>query len=506
MSLTRDFTLVSFATRIAEEAREAHGRGVALALSLTLAGLWCYSLTRAATLSFTHDECLSYTIVSEFSTWWKDTNNHVLNTLLMKLSQLVFGDGEFPLRLPNSLAHGVFLVTSYLCLHRLRSPLLVIAGFLILNTNPFVLDFFSLARGYGLSLALMMISLFSFLEAIRSGPTGSDRLFAISFIASGLGIWASYGLLNFHLALVGTVFIQQLQLYRVSEDSRQRHMIRRRGLRLVGLNAVIVGSVLPVLIWLKIHDRFWFGGVGSFTSDTLRPLVVRSLYAWEPTSLADPLTSLICILFGLLVCYAIWRIIFQKKSSAAGFLVLMLCICLASIISQYFILKTPYPVARASLFFVPIFLLAIILTVAELGTLLSQKENRIALTLLVTLCGALVWNFLASASLSTTYLWRYDANTREAMEALERDHTTDLTARDHVTLGVWWHFEPSTNYYRTTRDMTWLAPTQRKEEPAEGFDYYYMPKKQQDEYGPELGLEVIATYLPSKSVLSKPAR
>ena len=99
-----------------------------LVLSLALVGLWCYSLTRAATLSFTHDECYTYRIVSEFSRAWRSANNHVLNTLLMKPFQLFFGDAEFSLRLPNSLAHGVFLVTSYLCMRRVRGRSVVLFG------------------------------------------------------------------------------------------------------------------------------------------------------------------------------------------------------------------------------------------------------------------------------------------------------------------------------------------------------------------------------------------
>src|SRR5665213_1523943 len=128
--------------------------------------LFAYTISRAFLLSFTRDESFTYLeyvrkgilVLSHYNT--TSANNHLLNTWLMELSSKIFGISEFSLRLPNVLAHTLFLIYSAKLVAKLNSNLLIIGSFLILNLNPFLLDFFSLARGYGLSIALMMASLY----------------------------------------------------------------------------------------------------------------------------------------------------------------------------------------------------------------------------------------------------------------------------------------------------------------------------------------------------------
>src|SRR6185436_12641938 len=82
--------------------------------------------------------------------------NHFLNTLLTKLCYLIGGNSELVLRLPNHVGYGMYLWFSLRILQRLRHRAIAFAGFLLLNLNPYVLDYFSLSRGYGLSLGFLM--------------------------------------------------------------------------------------------------------------------------------------------------------------------------------------------------------------------------------------------------------------------------------------------------------------------------------------------------------------
>jgi hypothetical protein len=83
----------------------------AIAIGSTLTGLL---FVRAYSLSFTHDESLTYlhgvrpglTKILAFS--YVDANNHPLNTLLTWLSSLAFGNAELALRLPNVVAFVLF--------------------------------------------------------------------------------------------------------------------------------------------------------------------------------------------------------------------------------------------------------------------------------------------------------------------------------------------------------------------------------------------------------------
>lgn len=173
-----------------------------------------FATLRAARVPLTYDEAASYvryidtTVQSVFDPTalsifdFEVATNHFLNTLLTKVWTIVAGGSEFALRLPNLIAYAMFIVFSLRILQRYARPWIAVAGLLLLNLNPYVLDFFSLSRGYGLSLGLMMGAVFYLLRLIdelsaRRGdfPDASRALaFALAAVMSNfalLNVWLS---------------------------------------------------------------------------------------------------------------------------------------------------------------------------------------------------------------------------------------------------------------------------------------------------------------------------
>ena len=122
-----------------------------------IAGLGVYVGVRAWALSFTHDESLTYTsyVHRPFSSILlsreTDANNHPLNTLAMKLGGGLFGPSEIALRWSSVVAFVVYLLALLVLLRRVERRPIRILGISIAIASPYVLDFFSLARGYGLA-------------------------------------------------------------------------------------------------------------------------------------------------------------------------------------------------------------------------------------------------------------------------------------------------------------------------------------------------------------------
>src|ERR1051326_42770 len=125
--------------------------------------LFFYIAIKASISSFTHDESFTYlhyphdTFMNIISYKNFYTNNHILNSLLMKYSELLFGSSEFALRLPNLLLFIVYMIYSYL-LFRKTNQFLSVAIFILLCANSSLIDLFGLARGYGLSFGFMLMS------------------------------------------------------------------------------------------------------------------------------------------------------------------------------------------------------------------------------------------------------------------------------------------------------------------------------------------------------------
>jgi hypothetical protein len=132
--------------------------------------------------------------------------NHFLNTLLTKACDFVAGGSEIVLRLPSVIGYAMFLGFSLLILHRSVRPAIAAPGFVLLNLNPYVLDFFSLSRGYGLSLGFLMGSLFylfKFLDHLQRGegaPRGVSRRKRVRW-----AVMSNFALLNVWLQPAGCV-------------------------------------------------------------------------------------------------------------------------------------------------------------------------------------------------------------------------------------------------------------------------------------------------------------
>ena len=167
--------------------------------------LFVYIVYRAINLSITHDESGTFfhhigkPFLSFFTdiNSWQDANNHLLNTFLMQISTKLFGNSEIALRLPNVLASIVYFYYCYKIIIAIaHSNMQILLLQILLIANPFLLDFFSLARGYGLCLAFGTASIFYLYKSIKN-----------HFLFNDLWKWSLFSVLMFYANFIG------LQLY-----------------------------------------------------------------------------------------------------------------------------------------------------------------------------------------------------------------------------------------------------------------------------------------------------
>src|ERR1017187_5309688 len=138
-----------------------------------LAALLAVNLYRAMTQSVTPGEAWNYD--RYIGSAWKeafahfDVNNHVLNTLLVRISTSQFHLTELSLRLPSLLAGVFYLWVVFRMARRWFGggpQFLAVVG--LLTLNPLVVDALSEARGYGLALACWVWALELLLESVES--------------------------------------------------------------------------------------------------------------------------------------------------------------------------------------------------------------------------------------------------------------------------------------------------------------------------------------------------
>jgi hypothetical protein len=173
--------------------------------------LFGFAVVRAVRVPLTYDEAATFfRFISTHPLTIFDfdvSTNHFLNTLLTKISYLVFGDSELALRLPNLAGYALYLYFSALVVRRLSSRAVGLGAFVLLNVNPYLVDYFALSRGYGLSLGLLMGAMhffFSFLAAVRTPDAGRHLTRSLAFLAAA--VMANLTLIDVYAALLAVAF------------------------------------------------------------------------------------------------------------------------------------------------------------------------------------------------------------------------------------------------------------------------------------------------------------
>jgi len=425
--------------------------------SLLLTG---YVGARAYLLSFTHDEALSFMIIKGDAYLSKTANHHIFNSLMMSVCSYVFGDSEWSLRLPNIIALMIYMISCFLMLRRLGHPVLTVCGFLLLTVNPFMLDFFNLARGYGLSLAFMAANLYCLMEMSNGKSGESMRWFAYFF--GSLAVLSNFTLLNYYIAFI---LADMLLQYHQGKPNIISNIL------LICVNVLLFAYILPFAFMLKRDGELYYGGTG-FWEGAFKTLIQDSFYFQNYGEMI--IGCIAAILISTLYLSAVLSVrswVKLKIISPLSVLFLIVILTLLAPVAQNILFKTLYPKSRTALAYYPLFLLLLIFSCTELLPLLKAYGRRVVLSVMIFFSAVLCLHFLQTANLRYTHTWIYDTNTEDMMNALIREHG-NADKQKKVGVGTNTLFWPAMNYYRITKGLEWLEPVNRKSL-SSAYSYYY---------------------------------
>jgi hypothetical protein len=168
----------------------------------------CYVVARAVHVPLTYDEVGSFRnyvngqplALFDFSV----ATNHFANSVLTRISSFLFGDSAWALRLPNVLAAIGYAWAAVVFSARVERRLISLAGLVLLVTNPYVLEYLALSRGYGLALSLIFCAvcvLVTWWERPSATPSARRRLGLAASLA-GLAVVANFGVFPAFPAIV----------------------------------------------------------------------------------------------------------------------------------------------------------------------------------------------------------------------------------------------------------------------------------------------------------------
>ena len=426
-------------------------------------------LHKVINLPMTHDEVgtavyyinFSYIEIIQFP--GTSPNNHVLNSLLTKLSVEVFGNHPWSLRLPNFIA---FIGYSYAVFRLLKNILgsasmFFIPAALLFVVSPYFLDFFSLSRGYGLSSAFCLLSV-SYIVTGFGNKKGRHIWFG--FLFALLACYSNFTLVYF-LAAVGLLTFGFFTAMKIPKGKK---IINLTLLILVaaGFAFLVVGPITK----MQANNEFTYWESNGFIKDTITHLVQFTLSDSKIFLTTTFITQFILFLVSAQISYLLAMLILKRDYSQIRSPLFISTLLLAGtaginiLLCQ--LLETPNLIGRTALFFFPLFIVSLISTVSSIRSF-DIKLLKLSLSVLVT--------FFAAHHIITMYKadsvkeWSFDANTYDVLDYIK-------TIEGESSLATHWLFNKSFSYYTDTGKANWLhlAPYNKEIETNSNAEYYYV--------------------------------
>lgn len=410
---------------------------------LAVVGLGEYVGVRAWALSFTHDESLTYTsyVHDPFSSILlsreTDANNHPLNTLAMKFAADMFGTSEIALRWSSVVAFVIYVVALVVLLRRVERRSIRVLGLALAVANPYVLDFFSLARGYALAVALVVasaVATFAFVERPRA------RTALAASVCAALAVLANYATLDYYLAVLLVIV---LALIVPARTERSLSPGRLAAALLPPTLGVAFLAVIP-LLRLRSEGELYFGGTDGFWQDTVRSLISSTLYGNRWDALEITFVALVAM---LVAGGAFAAAVAIRKRNLPLHTTAFLLLAVAALVSivQHWVFGSPFLIGRTALFLVPLFAIWLAFAADALARHPRFTTGVTAAAVVIVIASCI--NVASAANLSYVLDWRYDATTEEVITELAGQRGDPR----NMDLGVSFLFQPTTNFYRETR-------------------------------------------------------
>ena len=382
--------------------------------------IFTYVVFRAYNVGITYDEVttlhdyLQQTFVQSWGYTTSTANNHLINSSLIHFLYLLGFKGLFIARLPNVLAFILYFYAASRLSRELFKPTKAILFFICLVINPFILDFFSLSRGYGLALAFELTSVYYYIKYIRNATLKNA---VKSILLAALSFFSVFSFLPFLMAIAALLLFYKPSSQQSTATNGKRF---RNQLVVCSLLLIVVLIAYRPLRILTLNQFLTYGGHTSFYHDTIQSLANSMLYCQY-----DNFSSKALAFVGTIVCAS--SLVIGNYSTKSDIILskYLLFIPLISVILLNKLFGIPYVIDRTALFFFPI----IVLITFQVST-----NNFIAWVSSFLFVAV----FATQGNLYRTLLWGYDSHTQELLTYLNREH-----ARFYYD----WPIKKSINYY-----------------------------------------------------------
>lgn len=370
-------------------------------------------VVRAATSAITWDEAYTYVAYAkEFNIQQlidihsNFANNHIINTLMIavvdNLCNIPYN--EFIIRLPNIIMLIFYFISSYMISKDEKHKYLLFSGLVL---NYYVMEFFGLARGYGIATGFVLWMCYFFKKASKNNYNDKNIFISIIF-----GLLACYSNTISILALFVICLIYLIQLIKKKETIK---FIKRNIIKIIPIAIFLIYIIIFHFI-VTGSDKPVFGGTGEAKGLTIKGFLEKNfVWMFVENSIVNIVISLIALIF-IIGSTIYFRKDIIKRPFFSAILLLIITLILPSTL-----LGKPYPIERCLIPLWPIIVLGIVDIYSLWTEKMNIKINRIVTGIIIV---ALITLFTIRINIKTTRTWENNYVVRDiAYNALYEQRT-----------------------------------------------------------------------------------
>lgn len=424
-------------------------------VSVTLVSILCFRLVH---IQITHDEAYSFWLTSTLNIRQMvgTANNHWLNSVFMWMQQQVFGNEVWMLRVHNLLAYLLLLVYGSKFFYRKDSKATRWVFVCLVLCNTYLLDYFVLARGYGLGCGLAMAGLYYYKCAIDSE---NHKMFKV-YIFLGLATLSNY---TFIYIICAVFVLDSWRLLRRGQGFNRiiswPFIIQRLPFLITLLWSV------PNILFIKYHTGDLEEGLkNGIIKDTVSGFFLRSY-----TGLMSDTSSFIFSISLMVFIFFTYFYFYRMLSSCNKRMCELLFLLYAMVQINFYVLHTPFPYARVSIYFNFILLIVLVELMSFYFILLKPSIKAILLLgfTIIAMFGFCNSNIYVSSDFWMSQGVKEAIRTIRNAEAKAQRPTKVLMSEDHIGAFINYYSYLDTAlqqwkisaYYRT--DTTTLTEIQK---------------------------------------------
>lgn len=384
-----------------------------------------YILYRSYAIPVTHDEAATSMLCARNSVkqllnydyGYISGNNHILNSIAIKLfTELFNGYSALSVRLGNLILGAFYLWAGLTFVFRFFQNNWVRAlACTIWVSNPYAMEFFGLARGYGMSMALEALAIIWTIRYFEAGAGRSSTAWLVaSVLCAVLAVWSNFAMLNFYLYFV--VALLALMWY------KNRKVNLEWAAPLGGTLLLYILCVTPIEKIKKAGDFGFFGSAG-FWKDTVESFAACALmgktYFGPQTNFIIGIGLTLLVLSATALAFVQWRS--QQKSVERFLLAWMVALLPGTVLVNVLVAKlnhTSWLNTRTTLLFYPLLVFCLL----GLLKLVSTGQSMVQQVLIGTIIVLLSLHFTKVANVVKSQEWDYDRSTFTVLNYIEKSY------------------------------------------------------------------------------------